>query len=228
MSTHLDQAEAGDERPGGDASRLTAEGPTSARLAPATRPAPRRIISVVGNGSLPPGDPRVRLAHELGRALIDAGYRVACGGLGGIMAAMCEGAASSPRHREGDIIGILPGFDPTESNPWVDLPIATGLDHVRNFIVANADAVVAIGGGAGTLSEVAGAWQLKRLIAAYRVAGWSGKLADTRIDERVRYPNIPDDQVFGVDSASDVIALLEARLPTYGRRHAGIGLARTR
>ena len=140
------------------------------------------------------------------------------------MAAACEGAASSERYRDGDIIGILPGFDPGACNRWVDLPIATGLDHVRNFLVANSDAVVAVGGGAGTLSEMAGAWQLKRLICGYRTDGWSGRLADQPIDERVRYPDMPDDRVFGVDSADEVIKILAERLSRYTERHRGIGM----
>ncbi|HAN32376.1 MAG TPA: acyl-CoA synthetase [Myxococcales bacterium] len=190
---------------------------------PGTERRPRRlIVSIIGNGSLPPDDSRALLAKELGQALVDAGYRIACGGMGGVMAAVCEGAYNSASYRDGDIIGILPGFDPSHANPWVDLPIATGLDHVRNFIVANGDAVVAVGGGAGTLSEMAGAWQLNRLICAYRTQGWSGRLADQRIDERVRYDDIPEDRIFGVDSADQVIALLAQWLPRYCRRHTGI------
>jgi hypothetical protein len=79
--------------------------------------------------------------------------------------------------------------------PAVDVVIPSGLDQVRNSIVAHADAVVAIGGGAGKMSEVCLAWIYKRLIVALRVPGWSGEIADERVDDRVRYPNEPDDRV---------------------------------
>ncbi|MBP5475701.1 MAG: acyl-CoA synthetase, partial [Methanomicrobium sp.] len=96
------------------------------------------------------------------------------------------------------------------------------LDMARHTIIVNSDAVVAIGGGAGTLSEIAFAWQLYRLIIGYRIGGWSGKLADTRIDWRVRYPDIPDDRVYGVDSVDEVTEHLNRLLPLYNIRHKSI------
>ena len=87
------------------------------------------------------------------------------------MEAACKGAHASARYREGDTIGVLPHFDPAEANPWVDIVLATGLDHARNGLVANADAVVAVGGGAGTLCEMTFAWMYKRLIVAVAVPG---------------------------------------------------------
>jgi uncharacterized protein (TIGR00725 family) len=111
------------------------------------------------------------------------------------------------------VIGLLPGGDPGAANPHVDVALATGLGHVRNALVAHADAVVAIGGGAGTLSELALAWVHDRLVIAFRAGGWSGKLAGTRLDERVRFPGDPDDRIHGVDTPAEAIALLRARLP---------------
>ena len=85
-----------------------------------------------------------------------------------------------------------------------DIVIATGLDIYRNVIVANSDAVIAVGGGAGTLAEMSNAWPLKRLMIAFsNVDGWSGKVADTRLDHRIRYPEIEEDRVFGVTSADE-------------------------
>lgn len=182
----------------------------------------RPTVAIIGNGALREDDPRGPLAFEVGRALVDHGFRLVCGGLGGVMAAACAGAAASERHVDGDIVGLLPGFDPDHANQSVDIAIATGLDHARNFIVANADAVVAIGGQAGTLSEMAGAWTLQRLLIGLRVEGWSGRLADHPLDERVRYPDIPDDRVWGADNATQVIDLLQRWLPRYRRRHGGI------
>jgi len=173
------------------------------------------IVAVIGDGTAPAGSETWRLAEALGERLVDCKYRVLTGGLGGVMEAACRGAARSAAHRPGVVIGILPGDDPEAANAHVDLAIATGLGHLRNGIVARADAVVAVGGGAGTLSEMALAWIERRLLLAYRVVGWSGRLAGTRIDERRRFASIPDDQVFGVGSAEEAVATLELRLPEY-------------
>jgi uncharacterized protein (TIGR00725 family) len=182
----------------------------------------RKVIAVIGDARLELGSEKEGLTEEIGRALVDAGYRVLTGGLGGVMEAACRGARSSPKYVTGDTIGLLPGHDPCEANEFVDIVIATGLDHVRNSVVAHADAVVAIGGGAGTMSEICLAWIYKRLIIAMRVEGWSGRIAGQRVDERVRYPEEPDDQVFGADSASDVVRLLGQRLPCYCGNHRGV------
>ena len=131
------------------------------------------------------------------------------------MEAASRGAARSGAHGSGSVIGLLPGHDPAAANPYVDVALATGLGHARNLIVAHAAAVVAIGGGAGTLSELAFAWIHRRLIIAFRVPGWSGRLAGTRIDDRVRFRSIPDDQVFGVDTPEEAMEILHRRLAQY-------------
>ena len=182
----------------------------------------RPLIAVIGDGSDSSiNQEKKQLAEKLGSALISNGYRIICGGLGGVMNAVARGARMSPTYTEGSLIGILPGFDPTDANESVDISIPTGLQYARNIIVANADAVVAIGGGAGTLSEIALAWSLKRLIIGYRVEGWSGELADRKIDNRTRYPNIPDDRIYGVTSETEVIKILE-NLERYNKRTKGI------
>lgn len=182
----------------------------------------RAMIAVVGDGSnAQMTEEKTRLSENLGEALVSNGYRIVCGGLGGVMDAVARGAKKSPKYREGDIIGILPGLNPKTASDLIDVPIATGLQYARNGIVANADALVAIGGGAGTLSEIALAWSMKRLVIAYRIEGWSGELAGRVLDNRVRYPEIPDDRVYGVSTEKDVIELLKM-LPTYSRRSKGI------
>jgi hypothetical protein len=173
------------------------------------------IVAVIGDGTAAEGSGPWRLAEALGARLADAGYRILTGGLGGVMEAASRGAALSAAHVPGSVIGVLPGDDPAAANSHVDVPIATGLGHLRNALVARAEAVVAIGGGAGTLSEMALAWIERRLLLAYRVQGWSGRLAGTCIDDRPRFSSIPDDQVFGVDSAEEAVAILERRLPQY-------------
>lgn len=182
----------------------------------------RHIVAVVGDARLPDGDMRLEIARACGRLLIDAGFRLITGGLGGVMRAASAGARSSDSYRPGDTIGLLPGHDPDSADDHVDIAIATGLDVGRNLVVANSDAVIAIGGGAGTLSEIALAWQMHRLIIGLRVDGWSGELADRRIDGRNRYPTLADDRVYGADTAAEAIDALVRLLPSYQRRHAGV------
>jgi uncharacterized protein (TIGR00725 family) len=182
----------------------------------------RKIIAVIGNASIVSGSRIDKIAEDVGRYIIDSGYRLLTGGLGGVMEAASRGGRSSEMWKDGVIIGIIPGSDPTMANPFVDISIPTSLDHGRNLIVAQADAVIAIGGGAGTLSEIAMAWIHKRLIIALRCGGWSEKLAGERLDHRVRYPEIPEDCVFGADSVKDVEYLLNLYLPAYIGNHKKI------
>jgi uncharacterized protein (TIGR00725 family) len=183
------------------------------------------MVAVIGDGTALPGSGPWRLAEALGERLVDGGFRVLTGGLGGVMEAASHGATRSAAYVPGVVIGLLPGDDPGAAPAHVDVPIATGLGHLRNVLVAHADAVVAIGGGAGTLSELAFGWIHGALLLAYRVEGWSGRLAGTRVDERVRFPSIPDDRVFAVDGAEEAVALLRERLPEYAeaRRRSSQG-----
>ena len=180
------------------------------------------LVAVVGDARLKPNDPRIDIARDVGRRLVDEGCRVLTGGLGGVMEAASAGAHESQRYVPGCVIGLLPGHDPAAANPHVDVAIPTRLDLARNTIVAHADAVIAVGGGSGTLSEIALAWQFHRLIVALRVAGWSGELADRRIDDRVRYPDLPEDRVYGAGDAQEAVQLLIEWLPRYQRRHRGV------
>ncbi len=180
------------------------------------------IIAVIGDSRVEAGDARDRFAEDVGRLIIDRGWRLQTGGLGGVMEAASRGGRASARWVAGSVIGILPGWDPEAANPYVDVALPTGLDHVRNVLVGQADAVIAVGGGAGTLSEIALAWMLFRLIVARRGEGWAGRLADQRVDERVRYPDIVEDRVYGVDTAEEAVATVERWLPAYRRRHGGV------
>jgi uncharacterized protein (TIGR00725 family) len=90
-------------------------------------------------------------AEAVGRALVEGGAVLVCGGRGGVMEAACRGAKSAG----GLTIGILPGASRREANPYVDIPIVTGLGEERNAIITRtAQAVVAVGGSYGTLSEI--------------------------------------------------------------------------
>lgn len=185
----------------------------------------RKVVAVIGDGKVELGGAEYKLAFETGKLLIDSGYRIQSGGLGGVMSAAFEGAKNSALYREGDTIAIVPSFDRESANEASDIVIATGLDMMRNAIVANADAVVAIGGGAGTLCEIALAWSLYKLIVAYRGAGgWSERLADQRIDDRVRYPDIAGDRVYGADSPEQMLAIVNANIGKCMKVHKGIAV----
>jgi uncharacterized protein (TIGR00725 family) len=107
-------------------------------------------VAVVGPGEATAE--QVAQARAVGAGLGNAGAVVITGGLGGVMAAACQGAAEAG----GATVGILPGNDRAAANPWVGIAIATGLGELRNgLIVRAADSLIAIGGAYGTLSEVA-------------------------------------------------------------------------
>lgn len=94
----------------------------------------------------------VRLAREVGKGIAEKKAVLVCGGLGGVMEAACQGAKS----KSGLTVGILPGFSCLDTNPYVDIPIVTGMDQARNvLIVRSSNVIIAIGGGYGTLSEIA-------------------------------------------------------------------------
>ncbi len=144
----------------------------------------RLVVSVLGAARLDNPD-HVVMGRQLGAALVEAGFRVVTGGLGGMMEAVSYGARHSHAWSEGSVVGILPSYAASEANPWCDLVIPTGMQIARNVLVVScADVVVAVGGGAGTLSEIAVAWQLNRPIVALGREGWSGQLAGTAIDSR--------------------------------------------
>jgi uncharacterized protein (TIGR00725 family) len=108
------------------------------------------IIAVIGDSSCSPEE--AKLAETVGELLAQQGVTVICGGLGGVMEAVCRGAKS----KGGLTVGILPGQDSCTANPWVDVPVVTGMGEARNVaVVKSAQAVIAIGGRYGTLSEIA-------------------------------------------------------------------------
>lgn len=147
----------------------------------------RPIVAVIGTAEATPE--QAALAEELGRLLVEHGCRVLTGGLGGVMEAASRGARGAANHTDGDVIGILPGDDPAQANEFVDIVIPSGMGFARNvLIVRSAAAVVAIGGGAGTLSEIAHAWQADRTIVALATEGFSGEFGGRALDDRPRVP----------------------------------------
>ncbi len=135
------------------------------------------FITVIGASDC--SEEEARLAEELGRELARRGATLICGGLEGVMEAACRGAAS----QGGMTIGILPGNSRNDANPHVKIPIVTGMGYARNAIVAKSgQAVIAIGGSYGTLSEIAHALQSD--IPVISLGTWSlarGGVADKSI-----------------------------------------------
>jgi uncharacterized protein (TIGR00725 family) len=106
-------------------------------------------VAVIGPGEAT--EDQVAVAEAVGRGLAQRGAIVVTGGLHGVMAAASKGAAEAG----GTAVGILPGSDRAAGNEWLTVAIATGLGELRNgLVIRAADAVIAIGGGYGTLSEI--------------------------------------------------------------------------
>jgi uncharacterized protein (TIGR00725 family) len=126
-----------------------------------------RSVSVIGDGSVPPGSELYEVAFQVGKLIAEKGFVLICGGMFGVMEGACKGAKAVG----GFTVGILPHYE-FQSNPYVDLKIPTGLAHGRNVIVAaSSNLVVAVGGSYGTLSEIAFALKLGRRVVGYRT--WS-------------------------------------------------------
>ncbi|MBV0902393.1 TIGR00725 family protein [Haloarcula salina] len=148
-------------------------------------------VSVIGGSSVT--DEQYRQAREVGRRLAERGHTVVCGGLTGVMEAVCAGASEAGGHT----IGILPGERRAAANDHVETAIATGLGSARNvLVVMNGAAVVAVDGGSGTLSELGHALNEGRPVAGlgtHRIAGETG--------ERIEHVETPADAVAYVESA---------------------------
>jgi uncharacterized protein (TIGR00725 family) len=124
----------------------------------------RRQIAVIGSGA----EHEAR-AEEVGRLLAERGATLVCGGRDGVMAAAARGAKSAG----GTTVGILPGESRAEASEWIDHVVVTGLGHARNLaVVASGEAVIAVGGAWGTLSEIAFARILGRPVVVLE-PGWA-------------------------------------------------------
>ena len=114
-------------------------------------------IGIIGASKTSPAIDKI--AWQVGNEIAKRGGILVCGGLGGVMEAACQGAKKA----QGLTIGILPGFDRNEANPYVDIVITTGLLEARNLIIVRtSDVLIAIGKGYGTLSEIAFALKMEK------------------------------------------------------------------
>lgn len=149
-----------------------------------------RHISVIGPGRCTAE--QYHEAQEVGRLIASRGAVLVCGGLGGVM----EAAARGAREGGGSTVGILPGHDRLAANPYIDQAITTGLGEARNLIVVSTgDAVIAVGGGYGTLSEIGLAAKIGRpvvILHGWRLEGPAGAVTD---DAHIRYASSPEEAV---------------------------------
>jgi uncharacterized protein (TIGR00725 family) len=127
----------------------------------------KTIIGVIGAGQV--GTVGYSVAREVGRRIGAAGAVLVCGGLSGVMEAACRGCVEAG----GETLGILPGGDAATANPYVSLAVPTNMGHARNVIIAHtAQALIAVEGEYGTLSEMAVALKLGRPVVALN--SWPG------------------------------------------------------
>jgi len=154
----------------------------------------RLYVAVVGASTATADEERT--AEEVGRLLAERGAIVVTGGLGGVMAAASRGA----RGAGGTTVGLLPGEDRSAANPWVQVAIPTGMGEARNALVVRAsDAVIAVGGEFGTLSEVALALKLGRPVAG--IGTW-----------RIERDGMSTDPLLRADDAQTAVGLVLERI----------------
>lgn len=163
------------------------------------------LVTVIGKSARDPRDPvppaALDAAEEVGRLLARAGAVVVSGGLSGVMEAVSRGAKSAG----GVVVGILPGYDKGDANPYVDIAITTGMGFMRDVLnVRAADAVVMIGGGVGTLHELTVAYEDKPTVILEGTGGWADRIREVayhgkHLDEagvnELRYAQTPAEAV---------------------------------
>ena len=174
-------------------------------------------IAIIGSRNLGPRE--LELVEELSTSLVDEGFRIVTGGVGSLQKSAHLGAKKSKNSGDGDTIAILPGFDPKPAIGQADIIIPTGLDLLRNGIVANSDVVICIQGGSGTLSEIAFAWQLNRPIISIGGGGWSTELVGRTIDNRFPESKIIDCSKVEIPA---IISTINVEINKEKSRHGGI------
>ncbi|MBN2040076.1 MAG: TIGR00725 family protein [Spirochaetes bacterium] len=157
-----------------------------------------RQVVVIGSGD---DSSFLDTAYEIGRYVAEKKWVLISGGKGGIMESASKGAFEAG----GIVIGILPEQLPDSANKYCSIVIPTGIGYARNLTnVLSGDVIVSIGGKAGTLSEIAYAWQFRKpVIACAFTGGWSGRLAGSKIDDR------KGSEIYNAKSLKEVFACLD-------------------
>ena len=170
------------------------------------------LIGVIGSSRAI--KPVVDVAYEVGRKIITAGYSIICGGLGGVMEAACRGAFAEAGPDSGRIIGILPGTGKRDANPYVDIIIPTGIGYARNMIiVCCADAVIAVSGESGTLSEISMAWQYgKPIIVMENLPGITAELIGRSLN--IDSSELDAKKIIGAENAEEAVSIVKKLLTT--------------
>lgn len=155
-----------------------------------------KFIAVIGNSKASAQE--IKLAEEIGREIAKCGAILVCGGLDGVMEAACRGAVS-----EGGLtVGILPGTSRNDANQYVKIPIVTGIGYARNIVVVkSAQAVIAVGGGYGTLTEIG--YALKNGIPVVGIDTWQLTNKDKINDSIIRVENALDAVSTALEMISD-------------------------
>lgn len=147
-------------------------------------------ISVIGPSQKICTPEIYQFGEWMGRCIANKGFGIVCGGMFGLMEAVCKGAKSAENTFHGATLGIIPGEDASKANAYCDIVVPSGLGFARNvLVVQTGEAVIAVGGGAGTLSEIAYAWQFGKPICAVEgLGGYSQEFAGKVIDQRGTRP----------------------------------------
>lgn len=169
-----------------------------------------RNVAIVGGFRA--SDDQEVLAFALGYEVILRGYNLVCGGREGVMREAARGGRTArTAGGQGVVVGILPGADTSEANPFLDVCIPTGMGYLRNgLVVVAAGAVVVVGGRSGTLSELALAWQMSKPICFLGPGEWERIWADRPLDDR-RQESLP-----AFHDVEGVVTWLETVLPLKG------------
>jgi len=184
----------------------------------------KQIIAVIGNANIDNDVEKQVLSFELGKLIIDSGYILATGGLGGVMEYASKGARASKHYTSNSIIGVLPDYTTENANKYIDIAMPTGLGLARNLILISiANAVIAVGGGSGTLNEISASWQMNKLIVGLKADGWSEKLCGQALDKR------RDDIIFCADTSTEAIDIINEKIFLYrDKKFDGINKAQTK
>lgn len=182
----------------------------------------KQVIAVIGNANIENNIEKQKISFELGKLVIDNGFVLATGGFGGVMEYASKGARKSKNYTENSIIGVLPDYNSDNANKYIDIAIPTGIGLARNLmLISMSNAVIAVGGGSGTLNEISASWQMNKLIIGLQVEGWSNKLCGKALDDRRK------DIIFCAKNAQEAIDLINSKISYYQlRKFTGINKPR--